>query len=250
MIQENETKHRGIYLLPNLFTTAGLFSGFYAIVAAMKGTGYIEYACIAVFIAMLMDSLDGRVARLTGTESEFGAQYDSISDVVCFGLTPALVVYSWSLTELGKLGWLAAFVYTAATSLRLARFNVQLDDNQDKRYFSGLPCTAAAGVIAGMVWVTVEFGVPGKILSQVMALMTVLIGVLQLSSIRYYSFKEVDLKGNVPFVATIVVVLVYILVAFDPPRVLFGVFFLYALSGPILWLKDKYYVQSTLDAGR
>lgn len=222
---------RGIYLLPNLFTTAGLFAGFYAIVAGMKGN--FEAAAIAVFVAMIMDGLDGRVARLTGTESEFGAQYDSLSDMVCFGVTPALVVYSWGLQYLGKFGWLAAFFYAATTALRLARFNTQLGSS-DKRFFIGLPCPAAAAVVAGMVWVGTDFAIPGMRISEIVGLVTVVVGSLMVSNVPYNSFKELDLKGHVSFFAVLLVVLIYLLIAWDPPKVLFGVFFLYALSGPVM----------------
>ncbi|PCI37218.1 MAG: CDP-diacylglycerol--serine O-phosphatidyltransferase [Thiotrichales bacterium] len=241
---KNTAKSSGVYLLPNLFTTAALFAGFYAIVAALKGaslqdTSYFEHAAIALFVAMIMDSVDGRVARLTGTVSDFGAQYDSLSDMLCFGVTPALVTYSWALSTLGKLGWLAAFVYTAATALRLARFNIQSEE-QDKKYFIGLPCPAAAAVIASMVWLGVEFAMPGKILSVIVAIVTVIMALCQVSSFKYYSFKDLGLKGNVPFVAVLVVVLMFTLIAFDPPRILGAVFLTYALSGPCLWLYDKY----------
>lgn len=232
-VEHNELPpRRGIYLLPNLFTTAGLFAGFYAIVAGMKGN--FEAAAIAVFVAMIMDGLDGRVARLTNTESEFGAQYDSLSDMVCFGVTPALVVYSWGLQYLGKFGWLAAFFYAAATALRLARFNTQLE-HSDKRYFIGLPCPAAAAVVAGMVWVGTDFAIPGMRISEIVAAVTVIVGTLMVSNVKYNSFKELEFKGHVPFFAVFLVVLIYLLIAWDPPKVLFGVFFLYALSGPILW---------------
>lgn len=229
-------KRRGIYLLPNLFTTAGLFSGFYAIVAAM--TEQFHVAAIALFIAMIMDTLDGRVARLTGTQSEFGAQYDSLSDMVCFGITPALVVYSWGLRYLGKLGWIAAFVYAAATALRLARFNIQ-SEHQDKNIFLGLPCPAAAGIIAGLVWVCVDVEATGRTISQLSALLTVAVALLMVSSLRYQSFKELDFKGKVPFVAVLIVVLLYALIAFDPPKILFGIFFLYGCTGPMVWLHQK-----------
>lgn len=227
---------RKIYLLPNVLTTAGLFAGFYAIVAAMKGN--FEVAAIAVFVAMIFDSLDGRVARLTGTESEFGAQYDSLSDMMCFGVTPALVVYSWGLRYLGKFGWLAAFFYVAATALRLARFNTQLGQS-DKKYFIGLPCTAAAPVIAGMVWVGTDFAIPGKRISEVAAVVTIIIAVLMVSNVRFHSFKELDFKEHVPFVSLLLVLLTYLLIAWDPPKILFAVFFLYALSGPVLWVRNN-----------
>lgn len=239
-MSENESQDlnpkRGIYLLPNLLTTTGLFAGFFAIVAAMKGN--FETASVAVFVAMIMDGLDGRVARLTGTESEFGAQYDSLADMVCFGITPALVVYCWGLRYLGKFGWLAAFFYAAATALRLARFNIQAG-YVDKRYFVGLSCTAAAGVIAGMVWVGTDFGIPGKRISELVAIVTVVVAFLMVSNVRYHSFKELDFKEHVPFVAVLLVLLIYLLIAWDPPKVLFGLFFLYAISGPILWARGR-----------
>lgn len=228
-------RKRGIYLLPNLFTTAALFSGFYSIVAAMRGD--FEIAAMTLFIAMIMDALDGRVARLTNTQSDFGAQYDSLSDMVCFGITPALVVYTWGLQDLGKVGWLSAFIYAAATGLRLARFNVQLE-KQDKRFFIGLPCPSAAAVITSMVWVGNDFGIPGKRISEFVALMTIMMAVLMVSNFKYHSFKEVDFKGKVPFVAVLIVVFFYALIAWDPPKVLFSMSFMYAISGPFLKFKN------------
>lgn len=228
---------RGIYLLPNLFTTAGLFAGFYAIVAGMKGN--FEVAAIAIFVAMIMDGLDGRVARLTGTESEFGAQYDSLSDMVCFGITPALVLYSWSLQFLGKFGWLAAFFYAATTALRLARFNVQ-HGHADNRYFIGLPCPAAAAVIAGMVWVGTDFAIHGMRISEIVAAVTIMVGSLMVSNVRYNSFKQLEFKGHVPFFAVLLVVLIYLLIAWDPAKVLCGVFSIYAISGPVLMGRDYF----------
>jgi CDP-diacylglycerol--serine O-phosphatidyltransferase len=230
-------RHRGIYLLPNLLTTGALFAGFYAIVAGMKGQ--FEHAAAAIFVAMVMDGLDGRVARLTGTQSAFGAQYDSLSDMVCFGLTPALVSYHWGLLNFGKLGWLAAFIYTAATALRLARFNIQ-HDTLDKRYFIGLSCTAAAGVVAGMVWFGTELDISGKSISIIVATILIGLGILMVSNLRYYSFKEIDFKNHVPFVMILAMVLVFSIIAWNPPAVLFMMFFLYALSGPGLWLKNRY----------
>lgn len=229
-------RRKGIYLLPNLFTTGALFAGFYAIVAGMQG--HFEHAAIGIFAAMIMDTLDGRVARLTGTQSAFGAQYDSLSDMVSFGLTPALVSYNWGLSELGKTGWLATFIFAAATALRLARFNTQLGTS-DKRYFVGLPCPAAAAVVAGMVWTGTELNICGKRISIIVAIITVAMGALMVSNLRYYSFKEIDFKGSVPFFVVLVVVLLFSIIAWYPPVVLFGVFFLYALSGPGLWLKNR-----------
>lgn len=231
-------RHRGIYLLPNLFTTGALFSGFYAIVASMKGQ--FDYAAIALFVAMIMDTLDGRVARLTKTQSAFGAQYDSLSDMVCFGLTPALVSFNWGLSNFGKLGWLAAFIYTAATALRLARFNVQIE-SADKKYFIGLPCPAACAVVAGLVWVGAELNFSGKKINLLVALLLVGLGGLMVSNLRYYSFKEIDFKGHVPFFSVLLVVFIFSVIAWNPPIVLFVLFFLYALSGPGFWIKQRYW---------
>lgn len=243
MTEEHDNPHKkGIYLLPNLFTTAGLFAGFYAIVAAMNGR--FETAAIAIFVAMVMDTFDGRVARLTNTVSAFGAQYDSISDMVAFGIAPALVIYSWSLMFVGKVGWLAAFIFAAATALRLARFNSR-EENSDKKFFRGMPCPAAAGVIAGLVWIgqagSVTIASDGGYL--LMALLTTMIGLLMVSNFKYYSFKELDLKGKVPFVTVLLIMLAFVLIASDPPHVLFSVFFAYSLSGPIgmviFWWRDR-----------
>lgn len=227
-----DEKHprKGIYILPNLFTTAGLFAGFYAIVQAMNGN--FEYAPIAVYIAMAMDGLDGRVARWTHTESDFGAQYDSLADMVSFGLAPALVMYEWALSGMGKLGWLAAFIYAAGAALRLARFNSQI--NTDRRLsFQGLPSPAAAAAVTGLVWVLHSYGVPGREISIIALVFTVLIGAAMVSNIRYESFKHFDIKGRVPFIAVLAVVLVFVLISLDPPQVLFILFLGYALSGPV-----------------
>jgi CDP-diacylglycerol--serine O-phosphatidyltransferase len=228
-------RRRGIYLLPNLFTTGCLFAGFYAIVAAMANR--FEPAAIAIFIAMILDGLDGRVARLTNTQSDFGAQYDSLADMVAFGLAPALVVYEWSLSGLGKLGWLAAFIYAAAAALRLARFNTQVG-RADKRYFQGLASPAAAAVIAGLVWVSSDYALGGADLKLIALVLTVAVGMLMVSNVRYRSFKDLDLKGKVPFMAVLVVVLVFVLISTDPPTVLFGAFLLYAISGPLMTIKN------------
>ncbi len=232
-------RRRGIYLLPNLFTTAALFAGFFAIIAAIKGQ--YETAAIAIFIAMVLDGLDGRVARMTNTQSEFGAEYDSLSDMVSFGVAPALVVYLWGLSTMGKLGWLAAFIYTAGAALRLARFNTQISST-DKRYFQGLPSPAAAAVVAGMVWVAVDYGVSAEgvplELSSVAALVTALAGLLMVSNVRYHSFKELNLRDRIPFVAMILMVALIVLISVDPPQVLFGSFLLYAIWGPLFNLLE------------
>lgn len=222
---------KGFYILPNLFTTAALFAGFYAIVQAMNGQ--FEYAPIAIFVAMIMDGLDGRVARWTNTESDFGAEYDSLSDMVSFGLAPALVMYEWALSGLGKIGWLAAFLYAAAAALRLARFNVQTGG--DNRYFTGLPSPSAAALIAGLVWVLhATYGVPGKEVSFVALGVTVFAALSMVSNIRYHSFKHLNMRSRTSFVAVILVVLVFVLVSLDPPQVLFLGFLIYAFSGPVL----------------
>lgn len=235
--QPEPIRSKGIYLLPNLFTTSALFAGFYAIVAAMKG--HFDSAAIAIFVAMIMDGLDGRVARMTNTQSAFGAEYDSLSDVVSFGIAPSLVVYSWGLSSLGKFGWLVAFFYAAATALRLARFNSRIS-LEDKRYFQGLPSPAAAGLVAGMVWVADDFGLPGHKIWMIAAIATLCIGALMVSNIRFYSFKDIDLKGHVPFIAVLGVLFIFVLVSLDPPLVLLLVFVLYVLSGPLFALKRRF----------
>jgi len=219
---------RGIYLLPNLFTTAALFAGFYAIVSAMGGL--FEQAAIAVYIAMMLDGLDGRVARLTNTQSEFGAQYDSLADMVSFGVAPALVMYEWALSDLGRYGWLAAFIYTVSAALRLARFNTQIGI-ADKRYFVGLASPASAAVVVGFVWIAGDFGFTPHKLDWIAWALTVACGLLMVSNIRYYSFKTLDFKGKVPFFFLLLAVLLFVLVTIDPPKVLFSVFAGYAASG-------------------
>lgn len=230
-------RSKGIYLLPNLFTTAGLFAGFYAIVAAMSGR--FEPAAVAVFIAMIMDGLDGRVARLTNTQSDFGKEYDSLADMVSFGLAPALVVYVWSLATLGKIGWLAAFVYAAAAALRLARFNTRVG-SVDKRYFQGLASPAAAGLVAGLVWVCDDYGLKGKDLAIAAFCTTVAAGVLMVSNIHYLSFKELDLKNKVPFIAIVLVMVIFVVISLSPPQILFVVFLIYGFSGPVSALYRMY----------
>lgn len=236
MDQTEKTPQRRIYLLPNLLTTAALFAGFYSIVAAMKGL--FDTAAIAIFIAMIADGLDGRVARMTNTQSMFGAQYDSLSDMCAFGIAPALVIYSWSLSQLGKLGWLAAFLYAAATALRLARFNVT-SETADKRYFQGLPCPAAAAVIAGLVWLGSSYEWSGFIMTLLAALITITVAGLMVSLVRYSSFKSIDFKGSVPFFTIVLAVVLITAVAIEPPEVLFGVFMIYAASGPFGLLLSK-----------
>nr|WP_267256161.1 CDP-diacylglycerol--serine O-phosphatidyltransferase [Coxiella endosymbiont of Ornithodoros maritimus] len=236
-----ETKHprvRGIYLLPNLFTLGAMFAGFYAVVAGMNG--YYESAAIAIFIAMVMDTLDGRIARLLHAQSEFGVQLDSLSDMLSFGIAPALVMYSWSLAVLGKTAWIAAFIYAACTALRLARFNVQVR-KADKRYFQGLPTPSAAGLVASIIWVCNVFDVAGESIALPLSMLAILLGLLKVSTIRYRSFKDFQLQDRVPFVVILGVVLIIALIAFDPPDILLFIFFLYVISGPIgtLWSLHK-----------
>ena len=225
-----DTKRKAIYLLPNLLTTAGLFSGFYAIVASMNGS--FEAAAVAVFVAMIFDGLDGRAARMTNTQSAFGAEYDSMADMVSFGIAPALVAYNRGLSELGKFGWLAAFIYVAGAALRLARFNTQVGI-ADKRFFQGLASPAAAAVVSGLVWVGVEYGANGDDYGVIVALVTGAAGLLMVSNFKYNSFKEVNWNGKVPFVALLIIMLIFVVVATEPALVLFLVFALYALAGPI-----------------
>ncbi|MDH3327195.1 MAG: CDP-diacylglycerol--serine O-phosphatidyltransferase [Gammaproteobacteria bacterium] len=222
---------RGIYLLPNLFTTGCLFSGFYAIVSANAGN--FEAAAAAIFIAMVLDGLDGRVARLTNTASEFGVQYDSLADMVSFGVAPALVMYLWAFSDMGKLGWVVAFVYTAATALRLARFNTQAEV-ADKRFFQGLPSPSAAAVVAGLIWLGVDYGIEGKDIAVLAMVITLFAGLLMVSNFRYYSFKDIDFKGKVPFFTLLVAVMVFVFISLDPPQILFGIFMLYLVSGLVL----------------
>ena len=221
---------RGVYLLPNVLTTFGLFAGFFAIILATKGQ-YAD-AAIAIFVAMLFDGLDGRVARLTNTQSSFGEQYDSMADMLSFCVAPALLVYFWQFSDLGKIVWLGAFVYTAAGALRLARFNTQIGV-EDKRYFQGLPSPAAAALVAGMVWTKQSIGVTeyDQYLTLISWIILVGAGVLMVSNVRYYSFKEIDLKGRSSFKLLLIATLVIIVITLWPSVILFVFFLAYALSG-------------------
>lgn len=231
---------RGIYLLPNLFTTGGMFAGFYAIIAATQGN--FENACIAVFIAGILDGIDGRVARLTNTQSEFGVQYDSLADLVSFGLAPALVMYHWALSSMGldggvagKIGWIAAFLYAACAALRLARFNAQVGQ-VDKRWFIGLASPAAAGLVASFVWTCAELGYAGEQLRYLALAVTVTAALLMVSRVRYFSFKSGGPRSDrVPFLGIFVVLAVLVAIAIDPPRVLLAIGVTYAVSGPAYW---------------
>ena len=234
-LAKNRIRRRGIFLLPNLFTTAALFAGFYAIVQAMNGR--FDHAAIAIFVAMVLDGLDGRVARLTKTQSAFGAEYDSLSDMVSFGAAPALVVYEWALRSMGKLGWIAAFVYVAGAALRLARFNTMLEV-ADKRYFQGLPSPSAAALVAGFVWVIEDYAIDPENVRWAAWIITVFAGLTMVSNLKYYSFKTINLRRSVPFVAVFLIVLFFVLVSYQPPIVRFGVFAAYAVAGYVwsAWL--------------
>ncbi len=227
-------RRRGMYLLPNGLTTAALFSGFYAIVQAMNHDFYT--AAVAIFVAMVLDSLDGRVARMTHTQSDFGAEFDSLSDMVAFGIAPALVVYEWALLGLGKPGWLAAFVYVSGTALRLARFNTNLAV-VDKRFFQGLPSPAAAALVAGFVWIVVDDGrYSGPDVAWVAWFVTIYAGLSMVSNSPFYSFKVINLRKSVPFFAILLIVLAFIITAADPPKVLFALFVVFGLSGHFVWV--------------
>ena len=228
-------RRRGIYLLPNLFTTGVLFCGFYAIVQAM--TGHFEVACVAVYVAMVLDGADGRVARWTNTQSEFGAQYDSIADMVAFGAAPALVAYTWVLKDLGTAGWIGAFIYCAAAGIRLARFNANIGV-VDKRYFQGLPSPSGAAVLAGLVWMLVDFGLkPDQyyVIAGVTWVSAVFIGVTMVSNVPFYSFKEVNWKQRVPLWVILAAVAVLSVIASRPSLVLFTLALAYSVSGYVMW---------------
>lgn len=231
-IQEGKPR-RGIYLLPNLFTTAGLFFGFYAIISAMDNR--FEAAAIAIFIAMLLDGIDGRVARMTNTQSDFGAEYDSLADMVSFGVAPALIMYEWALLSMGKVGWLVAFIYTAGAALRLARFNTQLE-TADKNYFQGLPSPSAAALVAGLVWVGENYLASDRMLSMMAVGITLWAGILMVSNFRFSSFKGINWKGKVPFVVLLLFVAAIVLVSSSPSLMLFTGFLIYSLSGIVMTL--------------
>jgi len=235
---KNRIRRRGIYLLPNLFTTAALFAGFYSIVQAMNGR--FDQSAIAIFVAMVLDGLDGRVARLTKTQSAFGAEYDSLADMVSFGAAPALVVYEWALLSLGKLGWIAAFVYCAGAALRLARFNTNLEV-ADKRYFQGLPSPAAAALVAGFVWIMDDAAINPESIRWWAWVVTVFAGLTMVSNLKYYSFKTINLRRSVPFVVVFLILMFFVLVSYQPAIVLFAGFVAYALSGYVwsAWLQLK-----------
>ncbi len=231
-------RRKGIYILPNLFTLAGLFGGFYAIVMAMNGR--FDQAAIGVFSAMVLDSLDGRVARMTNTQSAFGEQMDSLADMVSFGAAPALIAYIWALTGLGRWGWIAAFVYCACAALRLARFNVNTAI-VDKRFFQGLPSPAAAALVAGFIWLMDEAGIQGETVRWYMFALTLYAGLTMVTNVPFYSFKDLSIKRSVPFAVIVLIALGIAAINIDPPTVMFALFVAYGLSGYVLyvWRKAK-----------
>ena len=231
-------RRKGIYILPNLFTLAALFGGFYAIVMAMNGR--FDQAAVGVFCAMVLDSLDGRVARLTNTQSAFGEQMDSLSDMVSFGAAPALIAYVWALTSLGRWGWIGAFVYCACAALRLARFNVNTAV-VDKRFFQGLPSPAAAALVAGFIWLMNDLGIKGVDVRWITFAIMLYAGLTMVTNVPFYSFKDVQMRRSVPFVVIVLIALGIAIINIDPPTVLFGLFVFYALSGYVLygWRKAK-----------
>src|SRR5258706_844559 len=228
---DRERRRKGIYILPNLFTAAALFAGFYATVQGMNGK--FESACVFIFLAGVLDGLDGRVARLTHTQSDFGAQFDSLSDMVSFGAAPALIMYEWALKPMGKLGWAAAFIYVAGAALRLARFNTNIGV-VDKKYFQGIPSPAAAALVTGMIWVLNDYQVRGGDVDWLAWAVTVFAGITMVTNIRFYSGKDIDLRGSVPFWVVPAIFVAYLTVTIDPSKVLWGLFVCYALSGYVM----------------
>jgi CDP-diacylglycerol---serine O-phosphatidyltransferase len=222
---------KGIYLLPNILTTASLFCGFFAIISAMDNN--FSEAAIAILVAMIFDGLDGRVARLTNTQSDFGAEFDSLVDMVSFGVAPALIIYQWALSEMGNIGWVMAFLYTACAALRLARFNVRVGV-VDKKFFQGLASPAAAATLMSFVWVGNDLGLKGSQLDIISVIITPMLGGLMVSTYPYYSFKDIGSLKTVSFMVLLVVVLVFVLTTIDPPKIILFCFLSYAISGPVL----------------
>jgi len=231
--RRDSIRRRGIYILPNLFTTAALFGGFYAIVQAMNGR--FVHSAVAIFVAMVLDGMDGRVARLTHTQSEFGAEYDSLSDMVSFGVAPALVVYEWAMKGMGKLGWIAAFIYCAGAALRLARFNTNIEV-VDKRFFQGLPSPAAASLVAGLVWVMIDNQVAGVDIRWLAFGVTIFAGLSMVSNVPFWSGKDINLRRSVPFAVVLAMVGALVAISSYPEGVLFLLFVAYGLSGYVTWI--------------
>lgn len=236
--QKPRLRSKGIYLLPNAFTTAALFCGFFAIVNAMNHQ--FEIAAIAIFASLVLDGMDGRVARMTNTQSAFGEQYDSLADMVSFGVAPALVAYEWALKDLGKWGWLAAFTYCAGAALRLARFNVNTGII-DKKFFQGLPSPAAGSLIAGFIWLADDNKIPVRdtAIPWVTFFIAVYAGLTMVSNARFYSGKALDVRYRVPFGVMVILILTFVLISSNPPLTLFGLFVVYSISGYIVWAWEK-----------
>jgi CDP-diacylglycerol--serine O-phosphatidyltransferase len=235
-------RRRGVYLLPNLFTTLALFAGFYAIVQGMNHA--FQEAAVAIFVAMVLDGLDGRVARLTRTQSAFGAEYDSLADMVSFGAAPALLMYEWALKGMGRIGWIAAFVYCAGAALRLARFNTQLAV-ADKRWFTGIPSPAAAAIVAGMIWSFSEYYPNGMDVRWFAAAITVYAGITMVTNVRFYSGKDINLRRQMPFYATLVIVVTLLLISLRPSHVLWGIALVYGVSGYVMWTVQRARTEAT-----
>ncbi|WP_406565626.1 CDP-diacylglycerol--serine O-phosphatidyltransferase [Halomonas jincaotanensis] len=241
-----KVRRKGIFLLPNLFTTSALFAGFFAVVAGINGD--FTAAAVAIFIAMVLDGLDGRVARMTNTQSAFGAEYDSLADMISFGMAPALVAFTWILQDIGKTGWVVAFLYVACAALRLARFNVQIG-SVDKKWFIGLPSPSAAALVAACVWTFHSFDADAFAFKLLMLFIVGAAGILMVSNIRYYSFKDLDLKGPVPFVVLLAIVLGFVVISIEPSVMLLLLFSAYVISGPVLALMRKAKPAAESDSG-
>lgn len=243
MVADKTKRRRGVYLLPNLLTSAALFAGFYSVIAGINGR--FEAAAIAIIVAGFLDGLDGRVARLTNTQSDFGEQYDSLADLISFGLAPALLAFNWSLSSLGeistfagKLGWLAAFLFVACAALRLARFNTQVGI-ADKRYFQGLASPAAAGTLVFTIWFFVDNDISGEAVSWLIFFETVALGILMFSNVRYYSFKVAPNGEKVPGVWLLLALLIIVLLALNPPVMGMGLGFVYVMSGLLITIAGR-----------
>jgi CDP-diacylglycerol---serine O-phosphatidyltransferase len=236
--QKPRLRSKGIYLLPNAFTTAALFSGFFAIVNAMNDQ--FQVAAIAIFASLVLDGMDGRVARMTNTQSAFGEQYDSLADMVSFGVAPALVAYEWALKDLGKWGWLAAFTYCAGAALRLARFNVNTGV-VDKKFFQGLPSPAAGSLIAGFIWLADDNKIPVRdsAIPWITFFIAVYAGLTMVSNARFYSGKALDVRYRVPFGVMVLLILTFVLISSNPPLTLFGLFVVYSASGYVIWAWER-----------
>ena len=233
---DTKKRRKGIYILPNLFTLAALFGGFYAIVMAIDGR--FDMATVGIFCAMVLDSLDGRVARLTNTQSAFGEQMDSLADMVSFGAAPALMAYVWALKGLGRWGWIAAFVYCACAALRLARFNVNTCV-VDKRYFQGLPSPAAAALVAGLIWISTDLNVTGARMAWPMFVVSLYAGLTMVTNVPFYSFKDIQMKRSVPFVVMVLIALGIAVINLAPPIVMFSLIVTYGLSGYVIYIRRK-----------